>query len=567
MIFKKKILAATLAATMVMSNATSIVAFAEEPVVSSGKELIMSALEMAVTGVESQTLEEAKTVVSDNITTSGNEVFYEGNSVGFWYEDTPLKLYSDAEKSSTVISWNNDSYTFAPTLLANLIEDFNANLVDTYAPTTMDWRKIIGKYDVQLGDISLKADQWVPLTPVDSAEDFYLDSSNYFNMSDVYGLPSSWKSTNISSNFPTYGVYMIDNTGKLYVSNVQVSPYNSNYFYIYAQLAGSTSTPSYKHIGSGTYYRGDEIGYLTTKLGLTKTDKGLNPVVAFCNVSSLSLSAGINNKAPDSYYKMLQIGPDPIPYTGDYTDIAQYGIFHYQAVTDVKNFEYRHWDGTSTSSYQTQAKAMSSMFKSQSTSKLQTGNNSLKKRLAKLQQLELADTVTVTAEGWTVNGQDNIDFFMGLNYMGEAGSTSDINAIADVEGMVFRVVIPSTLPIYIDEYNNVTVADNATVNNLSSAAVKIKEVEIMESPDTDWTLVEGSPSAIRDAKEFTFTTTLTDGIVLEKDEVLSFAYDAKISPLTEFTTSLNLAVIRLTVDWADAPDDSTGVVIDPMPTP
>ena len=190
-------------------------------------------------------------------------------------------------------------------------------------------------------------------------------------------------------------------------------------------------------------------------------------------------------------------------------------------------------------------------LETQSSSKLTIGNTTLEQRLAKLVSLASTDTITVSETGWTVNGIDNLDTYVGTQSVIEPGTGTDVSAVADIEAACFDVIIPTNLPIYVDDHGQVTVADNASIKNKSSLAVKITDVEIKAKPDTGWTLVDTSPSQARDAKEFTFTTSLTTGTELNVDETITFTYDAQISPTTEGYTSLDLATVTVVVDWAE----------------
>ena len=95
------------------------------------------------------------------------------------------------------------------------------------------------------------------------------------------------------------------------------------------------------------------------------------------------------------------------------------------------------------------------------------------------------------------------------------------------------------------------VADNATVINKSNAAVKLTDIDIIAKEGSGWTLVDANPSDTRDAREFTFRTSLVADTVLARDEVLPFTYSTELSPTTEGENGLDLATVEVTVDWAD----------------
>lgn len=102
-----------------------------------------------------------------------------------------------------------------------------------------------------------------------------------------------------------------------------------------------------------------------------------------------------------------------------------------------------------------------------------------------------------------------------------------------------------------DSAGVITTATNATVTNKSNASVRMTDITVTAKDGSGWTIVEGTPSTVRDSMEFSFTTSLVKDTVLAKDEVLPFSYNAELSPLTVGTDSLDLATVSVTVDWAD----------------
>lgn len=206
--------------------------------------------------------------------------------------------------------------------------------------------------------------------------------------------------------------------------------------------------------------------------------------------------------------------------------------------------------------YEATTSHMVSMISNQpQSSKQQTGNTLLKRRLSKFSSLVEGDTIEVTPTAWTIYGlggeESDFDTFLADQNMINPGDTADISAVADVESLGFSVILPTTLPIYVDKLNQVSVATNATVENKSGAAVELQTIEIQAKPNTGWTLItDGEPSKKRDSQEFTFTTSLTNGTILDTGEIKSFSYNAKLSPLTEGVESLDLASVLVTVDWA-----------------
>lgn len=99
--------------------------------------------------------------------------------------------------------------------------------------------------------------------------------------------------------------------------------------------------------------------------------------------------------------------------------------------------------------------------------------------------------------------------------------------------------------------SNVTyVADNANIVNKSGAPVQLTEVTIEPEADSGWTFVSGKPSPNIGDNEFNFSTTIEKAKVLNINETYPFTYMANLSPTTESSTSLELAKVMVTVDWA-----------------
>lgn len=544
-----RILCAGIAASMAVSVMPTTV-FAEETPVSSPAELIIDMVEMAATDIESSTLQTAYDTVEGLVTVNSDQVYYDGISIGYWYADAPTNIYKDAERTSTALTLTDGAYIVDPVLLSNIMNDFNNQLVESYVPATADWSKIIGKYDVTLGSVELPADMWVDLTP---CEDPTLETERLVNIGQMFDTHM-----NEANKFTAVQAYIVGDDGMLYMGDSVSGLYNfstSGIGYRDASIWGTTAT-------GNAYIQDDEQGKGFVIRDSTQTWYHYAGLQLIDGVPTLRQYIGNLARSPihdapyaepaATYYNITDPSKKWTPEVG----IKRAGIIPYhertiigQSVTPpIGRISYL-CNGTQNFLTANQAK-LQAMWTSQSSSKVVNGNTQLTQRLSKLAQLELTDTISLTADGWSVNGTEDLDFYVGATSMNEAGSTTDIAALADVEAMVFNVVVPSTLPIYVDEYGKVSVADNAIVQNLSCASVIITEVKINESQSGDWTLVDANPSPNRDANEFTFTTTLREGIVLAKDEVLSFTYGAELSPVTSGAVALDLATVSVTVDWA-----------------
>ena len=544
-----RVLCAGIAASMVVSVMPTTV-FAEETPVSSPAELIIDMVEMATVDIESSTLQAAYDTVEGLVTVNSDQVYYDGISIGYWYADAPTNIYKDAERTSTALTLTDGAYIVDPVLLSNIMNDFNNQLVESYVPTTADWSKIIGKYDVTLGSIELPADMWIDLTPCD---DPTLESDTLINISQMFDTHMNEVNT-----FTAVQAYIVGDDGMLYMGDSVSGLWSqSNFGVMYrdASIWGTTVT-------NGTAYVYNDSNAKVITYGSSQTWYHYAGLQLIDGVPTLRQYVGNLARSPihvapyaetaSTYYNITDPSKKWTPEVG----IKCVGVIpYYQCTSGGKEATppigtiNSLCNGTQNFLTANQAK-LQGMWTSQSSSKVVNGNTQLTQRLSKLAQLELTDTISLTADGWSVNGTEDLDFYVGATSMSEAGSTTDIAALADVEAMVFNVVVPSTLPIYVDEYGKVSVADNAIVQNLSCASVVITEVKINESQSGDWTLVDANPSPNRDANEFTFTTTLREGIVLAKDEVLSFTYGAELSPVTSGAVALDLATVSVTVDWA-----------------
>ena len=539
-----RILCAGIATSMVVSVMPTTV-FAEETPVSSPAELIIDMVEMAAVDIESSTLQAAYDTVEGLVTVNSDQVYYDGISIGYWYADAPTNIYKDAERTSTALTITDGAYIVDPVLLSNIMNDFNNQLVESYVPTTADWSKIIGKYDVTLGDIAIPASNWVSMTPSEDAG----TTANLDNVSSRVG--AVWG----DGSYTVVQSYIISNDGNLYLNSGLEGATSSitKITYRNFDIWGSADTSSAPYVMNGTSSALlDSSATYYLYVGCELSDSGIPQISKYVGTQTLSESYEVPMSSLSTVYYNVS---NPTQLYDVSFGVKECGyIYYYQEGTTVSQLHALGNISMITGNQPAFASAsrgkLQAYWEKQSSSKVVNGNTQLTQRLSKLAQLELTDTISLTADGWSVNGTEDLDFYVGATSMSEAGSTTDIAALADVEAMVFNVVVPSTLPIYVDEYGKVSVADNAIVQNLSCASVVITEVKINESQSSDWTLVDTNPSPNRDANEFTFTTTLREGIVLAKDEVLSFTYGAELSPVTSGAVALDLATVSVTVDWA-----------------
>lgn len=527
----KKILSIVLATAMAAT--LFVMPSYAESTFSTAKDFISDVIDLSITGVESQTLDTAKETVMNKITVSGDEVFYDGTSIGFWYSDNSSVLYADESKSSTVISPDVEGYVVSPSLLHDMLYDLNDKLEDNYVPSSSDWSKIIGKYDVKLGNITIPADQWVTVEP-DSDP---LASNKLVNMTALTGIGHGSGGTIFVSNNIYAMSWAIDANGVLYIQNqlmaLQAPASNNNKYIVACTVLDQVSSQNTFPDSYSQNIPLIKMGIINNGAELTLRIYGVN--------STHSLTAYTDGYAGFSSTRsqLLKVDEPSVKNTSNITDMKKCGIAYFlcnqaPTINGYNNFVSEHIK----------------MFESCSTSKLVKGNQKLTRRINALSTLLPTDTVTVKADGWTINGHDSIDSYITDQGLNVAGDTANIAALADIDALEFYVVVPTSLPVYVDAKNVTYVADNADITNKSGASVQFTDVTIVPKDDTGWTMVDANPTVVVGGNEFTFDTTIEKDKVLQPEEVYPFEYHAKLSPTTEASSSLELATVLVTVDWA-----------------
>lgn len=530
----KRIMAAALAAAMLPTFS----AYAETTY-TSASELIADAISVATTGVTSTTYDTAVANMQTKLTVSGDEVFYDGVSIGYWYSDDSDTIWTDTTRTSTVLTpAGDDSWEFEPDVLEDILTDFNTDLIETLVPTTKDWSKIIGKYDVTLGDVTIPADQW---TALDLLGDDYETS---IDMSRVVTLK-----TEAATDIFFVSSYVVDNTGALYISDDCIAmasgttKWDAPYFHHFTE-SRSFCNIVYDETGAEKWLNNDcwvySHPYIRIGLHETDTDGELHISLYYSDLTAQTFFSNHHANSNDHQNHTLYSITDATQKLSTLDGIKQMGVF-------VMNKEQLDTPNAGTDLCST----MTKFFDSQSSSKQQIGNAVLKKRLSKFSSLEASDTITVTLTGWTVNGLSDFDEYLGTQGVLNAGDTANIAAVADAEALAFYVVTPTSLPIYMDSKGIISVADNATIENKSAAAVVLTDVQIEPKADTGWTMVDTTPSKQRDANEFTFATSLVIDTKLDIAEIHPFTYAVDLSPTTDGFEQLDLASVLVTVDWAE----------------
>ena len=512
-------------------------------------ELITAAVEVALSGVVSTTYDEAIQSMKDRIDLSGNTVTYDGSTIGYWESTDSSTIYADNTKTDTVlVNKGTDIWEFEPTLLKTIIEDVNADLIETIVPNTADWSKIIGKYDVTLGDYTIPASAWHP-TEIATDIETALTNKQYFDVYATYG--KTMRSYNLPNNF-AYITYLIDSEGVLYLQNQLTTIYWWSDFPLgkaahleagslslgWAKKGETTGTPSSQYTKTCVYPK-------LTIVNHSDGTKRVYPVLSNAAVTEYYYGFISDTNEWSARDHFIKVNDYTTTYSGDFSNTTV-GFAEVPVSLDSNpNFV-----GLSA------ARLQNMMSGTPQSSRQEVGSSILKKRLTKFASLVAGDTIEVTPTAWTVYGLsgDPVDFdsYLGDQSIMTPGDQADISAVADVEALAFKVVCPTSLPIYVNSEGITYVADSATIENQSNAAVVMTDITIEAKPDTGWTLLtSGKPSAKRDANEFTFTTDLTKDTVLARGEVLPFKYTAELSPVTDGVEALDLASVLVTVDWAE----------------
>lgn len=542
----KKIVSSVVSATLLATSFT-LPSYAEESF-STVQEFLTDVISLSTSEVESQSLDAAIEAAINKVTTVDDEVFYDGTSIGYWYSDSSNTLYGASDKSSTKISKTAEGYDVSPSLLNTLLTDLNNGLVDTYVPSTADWSKIISKYDVKLGNITIPADNWIALT----ASDEPINDGTAFNISERENLKESELGKRQSGKEIIFFSWLVDAAGDLYIQDQLVGIYygqnRNGYYTVLARYISNTDSYSDKGYSGATYALGDTTAdyhdmHDNHYFSIGVTTPSTSTLFAKLYTHSMTLSEiytlNVDNGTDAS--TLRKVTEPSVTYTGDVSEASAYGIV-YAFTKDIG------LQGESVSAVHT---AHLEMFQTSSCSKTTIGNSVLNRRLSKIQSLLPTDTIEVKATGWTINGHDNsIDNYITDQELNNAGDTADIAAVADIDALKFHVIVPTSLPIYVDDSNITYVANNADIINKSGAAVKLTGVNIVANAESGWTMVEGSPTKEMEGHEFNFSTTIEQNKVLDASEVYPFQYMANLSPTTEASSSLELATVMVTVDWA-----------------
>ena len=112
----KKLTSAIMAALAATCITTSQVVFADATF-ASASDFITDVVNVALAEVTSATKDDAIATMQSKLTTSGDQVLYDGNTIGYWYSDTSTTLYADNTKTDTLFKRTASGYDVDPTLI------------------------------------------------------------------------------------------------------------------------------------------------------------------------------------------------------------------------------------------------------------------------------------------------------------------------------------------------------------------------------------------------------------------------------------------------------------------
>lgn len=534
---KHRIFSAVLSTALLLSTSLTPITASAETVYASAEELLNDVIEMACKNIDSSTKDTAIDSVISKITVVDDEVFYDSESIGYWYSESSNVLYTDSSKTDMQIEEVSDTFAVDASLLSKLLTDVNNELTEVYTPTSTDWSKIIGKYDVALGNVTIPADNWVDFS--DKSDDYFI------NISRITGITISGPEDTSKKDWVVAFSWLVDENNELYISSgieaigkgYSVGNHNIvKHSHEFGKTEVANNTYPFINNGGASY-----LTYPWITLDAVTTTTAIDATFSASNNASLTdtKTMKVDNEAFNALYR---VNDPSISYTGTIDDATNWGIAYY--ISEMGSDPSLPSDIVSS-----MIESHNNFWTTFETSKTIVGNSLLTKRISKLNSLNSTDLLTISYTGWDVNGLD-IDTFLNTQSTIMAGGTVDVDATAEVEGLNFKATLPTALPIYISRSGSVTTATNAEIKNESNSAIAITNLEINAKPGSDWTLVNTTPSQEKDAKEFSFTTSLNINDTINVNDSLPFTYEAAFSPEIYNLTELNVATVSITLDWA-----------------
>lgn len=150
---------------------------------------------------------------------------------------------------------------------------------------------------------------------------------------------------------------------------------------------------------------------------------------------------------------------------------------------------------------------------------------------------------------------DNTDL---TNVITQSGNDGQSIVTLDYETANLKVTVPTVLPVNVDSNNNVTVADNAQISNLSNGSVDVTNAEIQTD---EWSVVGFNTDFTKvpvDTKQYGFKLNgddVSDGVntsvfnTINGNDHIGLSYDANVAIQSQPITNEDIGRIVFTVAW------------------
>lgn len=144
------------------------------------------------------------------------------------------------------------------------------------------------------------------------------------------------------------------------------------------------------------------------------------------------------------------------------------------------------------------------------------------------------------------------------NMIMQSGGSKDAIVTLDYDTANLKVTVPTVLPVNVDSNNNVTVADNAQISNLSNGSVDVTNAEIQTD---EWSVVGFNTDFTKvpvGTKQYGFKLNgddVSDGIntsvfnVINGNDRIGLSYDANVAIQSQPITNEDIGRIVFTVAW------------------
>lgn len=145
-----------------------------------------------------------------------------------------------------------------------------------------------------------------------------------------------------------------------------------------------------------------------------------------------------------------------------------------------------------------------------------------------------------------------------LDPITESGGSKEAIVVLDYDPANLKVTVPTVLPVNVDSNNNVTVADNAQISNLSNGQVDITNAEIQTDK---WSVVDFNTDFTKvpvDTKQYGFELNgdnVSDGIntsvfsTINGNDHICLLYDANVAIQSNAISDEEIGRIVFTVAW------------------